>query len=95
MRVWLMRVWRVDPSCVRCYCSCRKLVEFSCCDVDCITDRSVLALVSCGTGIVPVRQHSDTNDDGAVGLTPFQAAGEATAPEPCTAYPNSSPRFPT
>ena len=60
--------------------SCRKLKEFSICNVDCITDRSVLALVSCGVGLPSIQQHTDTNDDSLLGLTPYQAAGMSSFP---------------
>ena len=65
--------------CLSVCCSCRKLKEFSVCDVDCVTDRSVLALVSCGSGIVSVKQHTDKTDDAFLGVTGFEAAGACHA----------------
>jgi hypothetical protein len=55
--------------------SCRKLREVSVVDVDCITDRSVLALVTCGSGLPAVQMHRDVLDDAAIGITHRHAVG--------------------
>ena len=61
-------------ACTTAPCSCFRLKEINITACDCITDRGMLSITTCGAGVIAAQQHTDQNDDIVIGMSWREAA---------------------